>query len=184
MHLSIILLEWITLPIDCQITAFLQRSDTVCASFEVLCLRKVISDFVRITQGRYLLYRSSTLNLSLRHQNPSTFRRGITKKGASFNVRMRKRQRGTRADHPLNDKIYFSIIRHRDGKLHHIARRMVSSGLNVENGESMHYRLINGPLPANMYIIGSSKVVHPSSLSTYRSGGSAVTSPSSTGGTS
>lgn len=82
MHLSIILLEWKTLPIDGQITAFLQRSETVCTNFEVLCLRKVISDqrFCAETQGKYLLYPSSTWHLSLRRQNPSTFQRGITEK--------------------------------------------------------------------------------------------------------
>jgi hypothetical protein len=176
MHLSIILLEWKTLPIDRQITAFLQRSETVCTSFEILCLRKVGQRFCAETRGKYLPYHSSTWNLSLRRQDSSTFRRGITekkKKGAEaeggrvFSIRMRKRQRRTRADHPLNDKIYLSIIRYRDGKLHHVARRMVSSGLNGENWESMHYLLTNGPLPANMYITGSSKVVHPSWLSTY-----------------
>ena len=51
MHLSIILLKWKTFPIDCQITAFLQWSETVCTSFEVLCLRNVISDFVQRPKG-------------------------------------------------------------------------------------------------------------------------------------
>jgi hypothetical protein len=85
----------------------------------------------------------------------------------SFSIRMWKRQRRTRADQRLNDKIYHSIVRHRDGKLHQFARRMVLSGLDGENLEIMHYRLINGPLPANMYIMGPSKVVHPSWSSTY-----------------
>jgi hypothetical protein len=86
---------------------------------------------------------------------------------ARFSIRMRERQRRTRADHPLDDKIYLSIIRHGDRKLHQFAGRMVLSGLNGENWERMHYRLTNGPLPAYICKIGSSKVVHPSWLSTY-----------------
>jgi len=38
MHFGVVFLEWKTLPVDRQITVFQQRFETVCTSFEVLCL--------------------------------------------------------------------------------------------------------------------------------------------------
>jgi len=51
MHFSIVLLEWKTLPIDGQIAIFLHGSQTVCGSFDVLRLQKVISDCGEIQEN-------------------------------------------------------------------------------------------------------------------------------------
>ena len=53
-----------------------------------------------------------------------------------------ERDRGTKADHSLNDNIYHAVIRHSDGKLHQFAKRVVSLSLNGET------RRVN-VLPAN-----------------------------------
>jgi hypothetical protein len=58
MHFGVILLEWKMLPIDGQVAGFLYGSQTICGSFDVLHLQKVISDC-----GKRFRKRLSTLSV-------------------------------------------------------------------------------------------------------------------------